>query len=74
MAMRISRQSLYSIIEKDELGNSWSRLYDIIMLLCILLSLAPLTTRSNSIAMQVIDKVTCVVFIVDYILHSRINT
>lgn len=69
MAMRISRQSLYSIIEKDELGNSWSRLYDIIMLLCILLSLAPLTTRSNSIAMQVIDKATCVVFIVDYILR-----
>lgn len=67
--MRITRQSLFSIIEKDESGSSLSRLYDILMLVCILLSLAPLTTRSNSIALQVIDKVTCIVFIIDYIFR-----
>lgn len=63
------RQNLYNIIEKDESGDSLSRLYDLIMLVCILLSLAPLTTRSNGITMQVIDKATCILFIIDYILR-----
>lgn len=63
------RNKIFTLIEKDESGNSWSRLYDIMMLICILLSLAPLTTRSNGITMQIIDKATCIVFIIDYILR-----
>lgn len=39
------------------------------MLVCILLSLTPLTMRSSSVAFNVIDKVTCGIFIVDYILR-----
>lgn len=39
------------------------------MLVCILLSLAPLTTRTNGVFMQVIDKATCFVFIIDYVLR-----
>lgn len=65
----MTRKNLYSIIEKDDAGNMCSRLYDLLMFICILLSLAPLATRLENITLQVIDKATCLVFIIDYILR-----
>lgn len=65
----MTRSNLYSIIEKDDKGSLRSRLYDGLMLVCILVSLVPLTTRSNSVVFQIMDKVTCIIFIVDYVLR-----
>lgn len=65
----MTRNELFTIIEKDESGSIVSRTYDYFMLACILLSLVPLATRSNSFALHLVDKVTCGVFIVDYILR-----
>lgn len=65
----MTRKAIYAIIEKDESTSVSSRLYDWFMLVCIVLSLVPLTTRSNDGVFSVIDKATCVVFIIDYILR-----
>lgn len=65
----MTRSELYHIIEKDESGSIRSRMYDYLMLACIVLSLIPLATRSNAVTFQVMDKVTCIIFIVDYILR-----
>ena len=65
----MTRNDIYTIIEKDEVGNLKSKFYDIVMLICILLSLVPLATRSNTISLQVLDMVTCIIFIIDYVLR-----
>lgn len=65
----MTRFELFSIIEKDESGSIKSRIYDYFMLGCILLSLVPLTTRSGGNTLLIIDKATCVIFIIDYVLR-----
>lgn len=69
MGVQMTRKAIYSIIEKDESASGISRIYDWFMLVCIALSLVPLTTRSNDGVFLIIDKVTCVVFIIDYLLR-----
>ena len=61
---------LYEIIEpsNDESSNL-SSAYDIVMLICIIVSMIPLAIKSDNLTFNIIDKVTVTVFIIDYILR-----
>lgn len=63
-------KKLYEVIESPADTNSkLSSLYDIVMFICIVLSVIPLAIKSNSTVLNIIDKVTVTVFIIDYILR-----
>lgn len=61
---------LYEIIEpsNDESSNL-SSAYDIVMLICIIVSMIPLAIKSDNLTFNIIDKVTVTIFIIDYILR-----
>lgn len=63
-------RNLYEIIEpSDNESSKLSSFYDIVMLICIITSMIPLAVKSNSMILSIIDKITVVVFIIDYILR-----
>ncbi len=63
-------EKMYEIIEpSDDKSSKLSSFYDIIMLICIVASMIPLAIKSDSIILNVIDKITVVVFIIDYIFR-----
>lgn len=61
------RKRLYEIIEIGEEDDILSRLYDLIMMVTIIVSIIPLCTHSENAAFWWIDKITVVIFIIDYI-------
>lgn len=64
------RKKIYEIIEPTTAKNTKSNnIYDIVMLVSILLSMIPLTVKNESTVLIIIDKVTVIIFIVDYILR-----
>ena len=63
------RKRIFEIIEKGESTDRTSRMYDVFMIICILLSLFPLTMKTESPAFLILDKVTAAVFCVDYVLR-----
>lgn len=68
--MKNTLNKIYEIIEPSgDNGSKASQIYDIIMLVCIVSSMVPIAMKSTSTALTVIDKVTTVVFILDYILR-----
>lgn len=63
-------KNLYEIIEPyDNESSKLSSIYDIVMLTCIIASMIPLVVKSDNIILNVIDKVTVTVFIIDYIFR-----
>lgn len=63
-------KNLYEIIEpSDNESSKLSSLYDVVMLLCIVSSMIPLAVKSDSMILNIIDKITVAVFIIDYILR-----
>ena len=63
-------KNLYEIIEpSDNESSKLSSLYDIVMLICIVSSMIPLAVKSDSMILNIIDKITVAVFIIDYILR-----
>lgn len=61
---------IYEIIEpSDNKSSTWSSVYDIIMLICIVASMVPLALKSDSFILNIVDKITVSVFIIDYILR-----
>lgn len=63
-------RNLYEIIEpSDNESSKLSSFYDIVMLICIITSMIPLAMKSNSMILNIIDKITIAVFIIDYILR-----
>lgn len=63
-------KKVYEIIEPSDNENSKvSSLYDIIMLICIIASMIPLAIKADNIILNIIDKITVVVFIIDYIFR-----
>ena len=69
MKIIISREQIFQIIDKGESYGLYKKIYDRLMVVCIFLSLIPMTTRSTGGFMLVLDKVTCVIFIIDYLLR-----
>ena len=63
------RKKLFDIIEVAEEQNSLSGFYDIFMMITIIVSIFPLAFKSNNSVFIVIDKVTVVIFIIDYLLR-----
>ena len=63
------RRHIYQIIEKADINNKFSVLYDRFMIGCILLSILPLCFKEETEVLFWLDKVTVVIFIVDYILR-----
>lgn len=63
-------KNLYEIIEpSDNESSKLSSLYDVVMLICIIASMIPLAVKSDSMILNIIDKITVGVFIIDYILR-----
>lgn len=63
-------KKLFYIIEPSDNENSkLSSIYDIIMLICIIASMIPLAIKSDSLILNIIDKITVSVFIIDYIMR-----
>ncbi|MDO4531846.1 MAG: ion transporter, partial [Bacillota bacterium] len=60
------RRIIYEMIEKAEDENKLSKWYDIIMILCILLSVFPLCFQSITKPLILLDYIMAFVFIIDY--------
>ena len=63
------RQRIYEIIDVSEDNDKLSSIYDIIMMISIIISIIPLCTHENYFVFGIIDKVTVIIFIGDYILR-----
>lgn len=63
------RKRIFEIIEKAENGDFTSRVYDIFMLIIIFASIVPLTVKTPSTTLIIIDYVCASIFIIDFILR-----
>lgn len=66
------RKRLFYLVESPDDNNEenmsfdW---YDIMMMIAIIVSIVPLAFKSSNLAFEIIDKVTVIIFIIDYILR-----
>lgn len=63
------RTRIFEIIELGEENDKVSRAYDVFMMLTIIASIIPLWTHDNNVIFDIIDKITVVIFIIDYALR-----
>ena len=63
------RERIYRIIEKSKSENKTSFVYDVFMIIVIVLSLIPLAFKQDNKFLFILDKVTVVIFIIDYLLR-----
>ena len=63
------RKRIYEILEVGEDDDIASRAYDLFMMASIIISIAPLMTKTENRLTYDIDKITAGIFIVDYILR-----
>ncbi len=63
------REKIYYIIEAAREDERESLSYDRFMILCIIASVIPLCFKETNMFLNVLDKVTVVILIVDYILR-----
>lgn len=63
------RKRIFEIIEQSQKGDKVSLFYDIVMLVTIIVSIIPLTFAQDYPAFKIIEIVTVVLFIVDYLLR-----
>ena len=63
------RKRIYEVIEKADSNDKASNIYDLSMLFIIIVSLIPLFFKNDNIVFFIIDKVSVVVFIIDYLLR-----
>lgn len=66
------RKRIFNIIEVANDNDKISNIYDLIMMSIIIISMVPLMTKQTGYIYNLIDKASCTVFILDYIL--RIST
>ena len=60
------RKRIFSIIEKSDGKDIVSSIYDYFMIVVIIASLVPLAFKSENKVFFILDKVTVVIFIIDY--------
>lgn len=65
----MSRKRIYEIIEKSKASDKASIAYDLAMIVIIIASLVPLAFKEDTPAFVIIDKVTVIIFIIDYALR-----
>ena len=63
------RKRIFEIIEVGSEEDKASRAYDVFMMLTIIISIIPLWSHNTTLAFNIIDKVTVIIFIVDYLLR-----
>ena len=63
------RKRIFQIIEAAEDGDRASQIYDTVMMIAIIISIIPLAFKQTNTLFYVVDKVTVVLFIADYILR-----
>lgn len=63
------RKSLYEIIEVAADNNKLSKLYDWFMMIAIVASIIPLAVRNGNEITKILDEITVIIFIVDYIFR-----
>ncbi len=63
------RERIYKIIEVAEDNDRLSKIYDMVMMVVIVVSLVPIAAKSTSGYYGTIDIVTAVIFIADYLLR-----
>lgn len=63
------RERIYGIIEKSSGNDIWSSVYDYAMIGVIVLSIMPLAFKQEYRGLEIIDKVTAGIFILDYLLR-----
>lgn len=64
-----TRERIYDIIEKDDDNDMLSKIYDLVMIIVIGVSLLPLMVKEQSMTLFILDKICAAVFIIDYILR-----
>lgn len=63
------RKRIYEILEAGNTDNKYGRYYDWFMMGTILVSIIPLAFKTQHSVFGVIDKVTVIIFIIDYLLR-----
>ena len=63
------RKRIYEIIEVGEDGDCISKIYDFCMMIVIVISLIPLAFKEGNVIFNMIDGITVVIFIIDYLLR-----
>ena len=63
------RKKIFDIIEPAKMSDTFSSIYDSIMIVIILLSILPLCFKQTSNVLITIDTVCLIVFIIDYLLR-----
>ena len=63
------REKIYSIIEIGGEDDKLSHAYDTIMMFVIIVSLVPLAFKDSNAIFKIIDYISTLVFILDYILR-----
>ena len=63
------RKKIYEIIDNGSEGSRAGQVYDAFMLVTIVVSLIPLLFRETNYLFLVIEQVTVIIFIIDYVLR-----
>lgn len=63
------RKKIYDLVEPAKDGNRLSLAYDILMLVAITASIVPLMFVEDKLVFRIIEQITVVLFILDYILR-----
>ena len=64
--VRMVRKKLFKIVEKDTTYYEW---YDILILICIWVSIIPLTFKEQNNFTYILTILTTIIFVIDYILR-----
>ena len=69
--MTLKKQVLYLVEspDGDNEENTTFDWYDLLMMVAIIASIVPLAFKSTNTAFEIIDKITVIIFIVDYLLR-----
>lgn len=73
--MGLRKRLLYLVESPDEENdeNTTFDWYDIFMMIAIIASIVPLAFKSNNLGFQIVDKVTVIIFVVDYFLRWSVS-
>lgn len=63
------RKRIFEIIELSDGNDKLSRLYDVVMMCAIVISLIPLAFKETNSLFLVVDYITASIFIIDYLLR-----
>ena len=63
------REKIFEIIEIDQDDNTISKIYDIFMMITIIASIVPLAIKNEPPFFSVVEKITVVIFVLDYLLR-----